>query len=353
MAEDIFLVGVPPQFEDPEEDLSVAADELTALERSPGIKCEYFDENLGDYDAILNWGIPITGDTFAGSSRLSAIALLGVGFDHHDVCACTDRGAVVFNAPDGVRRPMAQATLALLLALSTRMLEKDRAVRSGAWRRGKIDMGVGLIGRTLGLVGAGNIGAEVFRVASPLGMRYLAYDPHAKGSLTDSLNVSYVDLPTLLKESDFISIHTPLNEETRGLIGKTELCQMKPSAYLINTARGGIVDQNALVNALEARAIAGAGLDVVDPEPPGPGDPIRNLPNTIVTPHNLGETDDLIRGGTRQAIVGVLEVAYGRIPANVVNPDVLSTENFQAKLGSYRQRMEQNQLARGNTETTV
>lgn len=104
MAADSFLVGVPPQFDDPEEDLSVAAGELNALDKAPGIEYEHFGENLGDYDAILNWGTPITRDTFGGSPRLSAIALLGVGFDHHDVCACTDQGAVVFNAPDGVRR---------------------------------------------------------------------------------------------------------------------------------------------------------------------------------------------------------------------------------------------------------
>ena len=338
MTANSFLVGVPKTFIDQEADFSIGAGELDVLDDTPGVEYEHYDEHLAGYDAVLIAGFPITRETFASSDRLGAVALLGVGFDHVDLAACTEAGAVVFNSPDGVRRPMAQATLALLLALSTRLLEKDRAVRSGGWRGGKADVGTGLPGRTLGLVGAGNIGAETLRMAAPLGMRYLAYDPYAEGALRDSLNVTYVDLPTLLRESDFVSIHTPLTDDTRGLIGEAELRLMKPGAYLINTARGGIVDQGALLQALRSGTIAGAGLDVVDPEPPPHDDPVRDLPNAIVTPHSLGETDDLLTGCTAQAVAGAIEVAHGRVPPNVVNRDVLDTAAFRTRLEGYRER---------------
>jgi phosphoglycerate dehydrogenase-like enzyme len=349
VAPNSFRIGIPSAFLDPEGGLAQAAPTVRLVEEAAGVAHGFYEgqlrtplaaEQIRDFDGIVVPGYQITEAAFRGAERLTVIGLFGVGFDYVDLEACTGTGVAVFNTPDGVRRPMAQASLALLLALSTKLAEKDRRLRAGEWPTGNDSVGVGLADRTLGLIGAGNIGGDFLRVTRPFGLRYLAHDPFAEGALTESLGVRYVDLPTLLAESDFVSIHCPLNEQTRHLVGAAELRRMKPTAYLINTARGALVDQAALTEALRAGTIAGAGLDVLDPEPISPDDPILKLDNVIVAPHNLGHTDELVVGCSSHALAGIIQVAHGEPPPNLINREVLETERFGAKLRGHRERWE-------------
>ena len=204
--------------------------------------------------------------------------------------------------------------------LAHKVLIKDRLTRSGRWGEKMDHIGTGLIGRTLGSVGLGNIGAELFRLAKPLDMRFIAHDPVADPALARSLGVTLVDIDTLFRESDFLTINCPLNAHTRGLVNTRLIGLMKNSAYLINTARGPIVDEQALVAALQSGGIAGAGLDVFEEEPTPASNPLLTMDNVVLTPHGVCFTDECMRGLAESAFRAVLEVAAGRRPAYIVNP---------------------------------
>ncbi|MGH3145013.1 MAG: NAD(P)-dependent oxidoreductase [Rubrobacter sp.] len=266
---------------------------------------------------------------------MALISRFGVGYDNVDVESCTRNGVILTITPDGVRRPVATSIMALLLALSHRLPIKDRIARSGRWRERLDHMGTGLTGRTLGSVGLGNIGSEMFVLAEPFGMRHLAYDPYASPESATEVGAELVDLETLLGASDFVAINCALTPETHHLFDAPRLDLMKETAYLINTARGRIVDQAALTEALREGRIAGAALDVFEEEPADPEDPIFDLPNVIATPHALAWTDELAAGNGRGACESVLDVAAGRVPRNVVNRDVLDTPLLREKLGRH------------------
>ncbi len=202
-------------------------------------------------------------------------------------------------------------------------------------------MGVGLVGKTLGSVGIGNIGAEMFRMAQPFDMNFLAYDPYADATVAEALGVRVVtDIETVFRESDIVCINCPLTEETTGIVGEEMLSLMKPTAYLVNTSRGPIVDQAALTEALTARRIAGAGLDVLTQEPPDPDDPLLKLDNVIVTPHALCWTDQCFAGIGAADVKAVTEVMRGREPAGVVNRAVLETPKWRERLATYAKQFE-------------
>jgi phosphoglycerate dehydrogenase-like enzyme len=230
---------------------------------------------------------------------------------------------------------VAAAAMTFVLALSHKLLIKDRMTRAGRWANKLNAMGMGLTGRTLGVVGFGNIGRDVFTLAQPFGMRHLAYDPYATPANAAAAGVELVDLPTLLRMADYVCICCALTPETRHLINEERLALMKPTAYLVNVARGPIVDQRALTAALREGRIQGAGLDVFEQEPVDPDDPILKLDNVIVAPHALCWTDECFRGNGRSACESILEVAAGRIPRPVVNRAVLDHPGLRAKLASY------------------
>ena len=227
----------------------------------------------------------VTESTLTGSDRLAVVARLGVGYDSVDVEACTRHGVALTITPDGVRRPVASAALAFLLALAHKLPLKDRLTRDGRWSEKAEHMGIGLRGRTLGLVGFGSIGGEISRLLSPYEMRIVAADPFARAETARDLGVELVSLDDLLASANFVIVCCSLAPETRHLIGNDQLRRMKDSAYLINVARGPIVDQSALTAALREGVIAGAALDVFDREPLAPNHPLRSLPNAVVTPH--------------------------------------------------------------------
>ena len=331
-----FRVGITRDFLKADGTLAFGNIGLDLLDRAPGITREFLEshslelqpEQIRGFDALLVLAPSVTAGTLTGADRLALVARFGVGFDNVDIVACTRAGVLVTITPDGVRRPVATSVLAYLLALSLRMFDKDRLTRGGRWAD-KLDfMGTGLTGRTLGIIGLGNIGREIVRLARPLGMRHLAFDPY----LSAADEIEMVDLETLLRASDFVTINCALSPETHHLLNQQRLALMKPTAYLINTARGPIVDQRALTTALAAHKLAGAALDVFEMEPIDPGDPLLALDNVILAPHAICWTDECFQGIGESACRGIVDVAAGRVPRSIVDRAALSHARMRARL---------------------
>ncbi|MBM3947479.1 MAG: dehydrogenase, partial [SAR202 cluster bacterium] len=277
-----------------------------------------------EYDAVLLLAPTLTAAGVDGAERLKVVARFGVGYDSVDVDACTRNGILLTITPDGVRRPVAASMVLYLLAMGHKLLIKDRITRAGRWHDRLDHMGVGLTGRTLGLVGLGNIGAEVCRLIAPFGMHVLAADPHASPAAASAVGAEIVGLDTLLARADFVGICCALTPETHHLINAERLARMKPTAFLVNVARGPIVDQAALTQVLQEGRIAGAALDVFEQEPVDPNDPILALENVIVAPHAICWTDECFRGNGTSACQSVVDVFSGRAPRSIVNRDALS-----------------------------
>ena len=285
------------------------------------------------YDALCVLNPKVPAAVVSGPDRrVKIVARMGVGYDSVDVKACTENGVVLTNTPDGVRRPVATSILALMLALSHKLATKDALTRTGRWSETTNHMGVGLTGRTVGSIGVGNIGGELFRLLAPLEMQHLAYDPYAKAEDAATLRVRLADKETVFRESDFVCVNTPLTPETRGFIGARELSLMKPTAYFINTARGPIGDEKALYAALSEKRIAGAALDVFEVEPVSRDNPLLELESVIVTPHSICWTDEFFRNNAESAFRSVAAVAAGRTPTYVVNRDVLQHPQLRSRL---------------------
>ena len=285
------------------------------------------------YDALCVLNPKVPAAVVSGpDKRITIVARMGVGYDSVDVKACTENGVIVTNTPDGVRRPVATAILALILALSHKLATKDALTRTGRWSETTNHMGVGLTGKTVGSIGVGNIGGELFRLLAPLDMVHIACDPYAKAEDAAKLRVRLTDKETVFREADFVCVNTPLTPETRGFIGAREFSLMKPTAYFINTARGPIVDEKALYAALAEKRIAGAALDVFEVEPVGQDNPLLKLENVIVTPHSVCWTDEFFRNNAESAFRSVVAVATGKTPTFVVNRDVLQHSDVRARL---------------------
>lgn len=315
--------------------------DLTPLTQAQGVEVAYVDavggvmqaKDLTDFDALILLAHRFDRSSVPPGGRLGVVARFGVGYDNVDVAACTEAGIAVVITPDGVRRPVAVSVLTLVLALAGKLMVKDRLTRLGpaGWAQRSAHMGMGLTGRTLGQLGIGNIGAEVFRVAAPLGMRFIAHDPFVSAEQAAAIGVQLVDLDTLFRESDFLSISVPLNDKTRGIVDRRLLGLMKPTAYLINTARGPIVDQAALTEALETGVIAGAGLDVFEVEPTPADERLLAFDNVIVTPHALCWTDECFAGNGAADVQAVLALRRGKEPRGVINAPVLKDPRFVAR----------------------
>jgi len=236
-------------------------------------------------DAILNCYAKMTARVIAALKRCKVIARYGIGVDNVDIAAATRAGIVVTNVPDYCVDEVSDHALALLLALARRVVAADAAVKGGAWDVVAHKGIQRLRGQTLGLLGFGKIARALAAKAQALGMQVLAVDPFVDAETMACLKVRATDLDTLLAESDAVSVHVPLSPETRGIVGERALARMKPTAILINTSRGGLVDEQALAATLTAGRLAGAALDVVEKEPLPPDHPLRQAPNIILTPH--------------------------------------------------------------------
>lgn len=322
-----FLIGITPDVL-MSNGQPIFGTEVLELLKQPGIAWEYMQDgsqitlaHAQRYDAICAMTTRLGPDSLPpGPHRLKLIARFGVGYDSIDLPTCSRAGLLLTIAPDGVRRPVATSALTFVLMLAQKVWFKDKLTRSGRWLEKSDHIGTGLTHRVLGALGAGNIGAEMFRLAQPLQMRAIAHDPQADPALMRSLGVELVSLDELFKQADFLAIHCPLNAQTKGLVNARLLALMKPSAYLINTARGPIVDEAALYEALVQRRIAGAGLDVFEVEPTPADNPLLQLDNVILTPHGICFTDECMQGLAQSAFKAALDMAAGRMPPYVVNP---------------------------------
>lgn len=275
--------------------------------------------------------------TLAAATDLIVIGRSGAGYDKIDVSACTAHDVALFNAPLALNHATASSALLFMLALAKRLPAQERLVREGRWDLQASTMGTELEGRTLGIVGLGHSGRELVRLAAPFAMKVLAFSPHADSAQAAALGVRLVSLEELLSASDFVSLHARLTADNHGLLGSKQFAQMKPTAFLINVARGELVDQAALVAALRERRIAGAGLDVYEHEPLSLDDPLLEFDNVILTPHWSASTTDVFTATSRAMTAGMLRAAQGLAPDNVVNPAVLSRPTFQAKLARFGQ----------------
>ena len=227
-----------------------------------------------------------------------------------------------------------------MLALTGKLMTKDRLARDAAagFAKRSEHMGIGLVGRTLASLGIGNIGAELFRLAKPFDMQFIAHDPYADKAVAAELGIELVSLEDAFRRADILSVSVPLSPATHHLVDAERLALMKPTAYLINTARGPIVDQKALTRALQEHAIAGAGLDVLEEEPPDPADPILRLDNVILAPHALCWTDQCFADMGAADVKAVFDFKAGRIPRGVVNRAVLDGEAWKRRLADNRRR---------------
>jgi len=286
------------------------------------------DELIGiisDFDgAILGGSDEFTSRVIEAADRLKVIGRHGVGLDNVDLKAATEKGIVVTYTPGLNSNAVAEFTFALMLAVARKVPQACDSMKGGKWEPRSF-IGSELSGKTLGVIGAGEIGEKVIRKAKGFDMNVICYTAHPEKhqDLVKKYNVKFVDLETLLRESDIVTIHCALTEKTKGMIGKRELALMKKSAILINTARGPIVDEEALYEALKNRLIAGAGLDVYTKEPPGADFPLLKLDNVVATPHIAAYTWEAMRAMDLTLAQDVMKVLHGERPKFIANPEVL------------------------------
>jgi D-3-phosphoglycerate dehydrogenase / 2-oxoglutarate reductase len=260
-------------------------DGIFELVERTGLKGADLASALEDCDAVIvRSGTTITRDALPSSSRLRVIGRAGVGVDNIDVAAATERGIAVLNAPSGNTISAAELAFALLLAVVRRVPAADRSMKAGEWDR-KSFSGIELAGKTLGLIGAGRIGGEVARRARAFGMRVVAYDPFITPERATALEIELAELDAVITGADVVSLHVPLTEQTAGLVGAAELARMRRGVIIINAARGGVLDEAALIEALRSGHVAGAALDVFAEEPLPADHPLRSLGNVVLTPH--------------------------------------------------------------------
>jgi D-3-phosphoglycerate dehydrogenase len=294
--------------------------EVINLPARPG---ESIDQHLPEVEAVVVRTAKLDATWMDRAPRLRIIAKHGVGVDNIDVDAANARGIVVTSTPGANAEAVAEHALTLMLVLARQIPASSRMLLDGKWGEARgTALSTDLQGKTLGLIGLGNIGGRLAEIArGGLGMRVLAYDPYARSERAAELGVELVpDLGPLLEAADVISIHTPLTPETRGIVDAAALRRMKPTTILINCARGGLVDENALLAALDAGELAGAGLDVFEEEPPLPDHPLLHHPKVVVTPHVAGGSKEARRLTAETLADDVLRVLHGQQPRYPYRP---------------------------------
>jgi len=280
---------------------------------------------IGDYDAlIVRSQTKVTAEVIAAGNKLKVIGRAGVGIDNIDVDAATKQGIVVVNAPTGNIIAAAEHTIALMLALARNVPQANSYLKSGKWRREEF-IGTEIRNKTLGIIGLGNVGSQVAKRAQAFEMRVIAYDPFVSQDYANNLKVELVPFDQLLKEADFVTLHVPLTPATKKLIGSKELAKLKPTARIINCARGGLIDEEAVVEAIKAGKLAGAAFDVFEDEPIT-NSPLFNEDKIIVTPHLGASTVEAQTSVAKDVAEEVLAVLQGRFSKYAVNAPQISPE---------------------------
>lgn len=340
-----FRVNLTADFYDADGALKYADVGLDRLTATAGIEVGQFAEHrpeiapeqLEGVQGVLVLTPRVTARSLSMAQELLAVARFGVGYDSVDVAACTAADVVLCITAGAVDHSVAEATVGWMLALTHHVRTKDRLVRESRWNDRSGYMGSELRGRTLGLVGFGGIGRAVVRLLSGFRMQPpLVFDPFVSAEAVAEAGARAVSLDELLTQSDFVSLHCPLNDQTRNLIGARELALMQPTAYLLNTARGGIVDEAALYEALAGRRIAGAALDCFAEEPPPAPPRFSDLENVLLAPHSIAWTNELFREIGRTACQSLADLAQGQRPHGIVNPEVFDRPGFQEKWNRLR-----------------
>ena len=276
------------------------------------------------FDAVYLNALKIEPCALDGADlRLKLIARHGAGYDALDIAELTRRGVLVTNTPEAVRRPVAAMVITFALALGQKLLVKDRLTRSGRWHDRTLHMGVGLTGKTMGIIGAGGIGWETARLAQAFDMRILMARSARNAGTESRHGAVFAPLDEVIGQADFLALTCRLSPETTHLIDAGRLALMKPTAYLINVARGPVVDEAALIDALRHGQLAGAGLDVFETEPVAPDNPLLAMDNVVLAPHALGWTDESFSAIGETAIRGIMALAAHTLPQHIVNPEAL------------------------------
>ncbi|MEM2400527.1 MAG: glyoxylate reductase [Candidatus Bathyarchaeia archaeon] len=293
-------------------------------------------EKARDADALVTLlSDKIDAEIFDAAPKLKIVAQMAVGFDNIDVEEATRRGIYVTNTPGVLTETTADFAWALLMAIARRVVEADRYVREGKWKVGwhpSMLLGRDVYGATLGIIGVGRIGSAVARRAKCFNMRILYYDVVRNPQIEKETGATFVDLDTLLRESDFISVHVPLTKETYHLINAERLKFVKKTAYLINTSRGPVVDEKALYEALKEGRLAGAALDVFEQEPLPTDSPLLRLDNVILTPHIASASYETRSRMAEMVAENLIAFFEGKVPPNLVNPDVVKVRPPTAQL---------------------
>jgi D-3-phosphoglycerate dehydrogenase len=283
---------------------------------------------IGEYDALaVRSETKVTADVLAKADKLKIIGRAGVGVDNIDVEAATKRGILVVNSPDGNTIAAAELTIAMLLALARNIPQADASLRGGEWKRSKF-IGSEVYGKTVGVIGVGKIGKEVAKRLQSFGMTVLGYDPMIDAQHAATLDIRAVDLDTLYRESDYITIHVPKTKETAGMIGAAQFAVMKPTVRLINCARGGIIDEAALADAAKAGRIGGAAIDVFSAEPAAADNPVLGIPNIITTPHLGASTEEAQINVAIDIAEQIADVLAGKPARAAVNMPSVSAEVY-------------------------
>ncbi|KAF1831653.1 phosphoglycerate dehydrogenase [Decorospora gaudefroyi] len=303
------------------------------VDEKKGLSPEELQNIIGDYDAlIVRSETKVTADLLSTAKKMKVVARAGVGVDNVDVQSATSHGIIVVNSPSGNINAAAEHTIALLMAVARNVGDASQSIKAGKWERSRL-VGVEAKGKTLAIVGLGKVGLTVARIANGLGMRLIAYDPYANPNLAAAASVTLrPSLAEMLKEADFLTLHTPLIASTKGMIGKAELATMKPTARILNVARGGMIDEDALVEALDAGTIAGAGIDVFTSEPPQQDSSASRLiahPKVVATPHLGASTKEAQENVSIDVCEQVVSILSGELPRSAVNAPIVLPDEYR------------------------
>ncbi len=325
-----------------------------AVDIKTGLSPQDLAKIVGPYEGlVVRSATKVTKEVIEKADHLKVIGRAGVGLDNVDADAATKRGIIVMNVPAGNTISTAEHTMSMIMACARRIPQADASLRAGRWERNKF-VGTELFGKTLGIVGLGKIGAEVAKRAQAFGMRMIAYDPFISTERAQQLAIQVTDLPSLYQEADFITVHVPLTNETRHMIGAAAIAMMKKGVRLINCARGGIIDEQALAQAITDGKVAGAAIDVFEEEPPPKDHPLLRLPQVVVVPHLGASTEEAQLNVAIEIAKQVADALLGRGIRNAVNMPSIDAQTLKVlqpyitlgeRLGSLAAQLSGGQIA--------